>query len=199
MGELAQILTAIGDSEPDRRIALKLHALHEEDRNWILSKLDSTPRRILEGLLLELNELGFAQLPELRTAAPEHPASQAIAEDELAPVRTVDDASAAAIWNAIYGEPSLLRCEIIHARKWRWQEELLQAHPQLIWADRPCESSHALTSRAREALISALAQKLANTPDSLETSTLWAVDAPPSIRPKRLLSQRLRELLRWRR
>lgn len=55
-------LASVGER---RRAALTLHALHADDRNWVLSQLGSTERGELETLLSELVELGIPRDSEL--------------------------------------------------------------------------------------------------------------------------------------
>lgn len=48
-----------------RRVALALHALAAEDRNWLLQQLPAADRQGLDALLRELQELGLPPEPEL--------------------------------------------------------------------------------------------------------------------------------------
>lgn len=59
-------LASVGEK---RRAALTLHALHADDRNWVLSQLGSPQRAELEALLTELTELGIPRDPELVSTA----------------------------------------------------------------------------------------------------------------------------------
>jgi hypothetical protein len=52
-----------------RRAALTLHALHADDRDWVLSQLGRPQRVELEALLAELTELGIPRDPELVNTA----------------------------------------------------------------------------------------------------------------------------------
>ena len=52
-----------------RRAALTLHALHADDRDWVLSQLSGPQRGELEALLAELSELGIPRDPELVNTA----------------------------------------------------------------------------------------------------------------------------------
>lgn len=52
-----------------RRAALTLHALHVDDRTWVLAQLGSPQRVELEALLAELTELGIPRDPELVNTA----------------------------------------------------------------------------------------------------------------------------------
>jgi hypothetical protein len=58
-------LASVGER---RRAALTLHALHADDRNWVLAQLG--PQRVeLDALLAELTELGIPRDPELVNTA----------------------------------------------------------------------------------------------------------------------------------
>lgn len=52
-----------------RRAALTLHALHRGDRAWLLQQLAPGPRRSLQRLLLELNDLRIPRDAEVIRAA----------------------------------------------------------------------------------------------------------------------------------
>jgi 7-keto-8-aminopelargonate synthetase-like enzyme len=52
-------------ADPRRLAALTLHAMAQQDRQWVLGRLAQHERQHLESLLVELIELGFPQDPAL--------------------------------------------------------------------------------------------------------------------------------------
>jgi hypothetical protein len=48
-----------------RQAAVTLHGMHVDDRAWLLGELDQGQRATLEGLIGELDELGFPAQPDL--------------------------------------------------------------------------------------------------------------------------------------
>lgn len=59
----------LADHGEKRRAALTLHALHTEDRDWVLAQLGGPQRAQLEALLAELAELGIPRDADLVSAA----------------------------------------------------------------------------------------------------------------------------------
>jgi hypothetical protein len=111
---------------PARILALKLYAMHSDDREWILARVDPVAKFHLTALLEELNALGIqvdiptlASIEEGRPAAGKHLA----AYTEWIPTEhanVIDTAEASTIHIIFDQEPDiLLRClNALHHWKW---------------------------------------------------------------------------------
>lgn len=111
-----------------RRAALTLHAMAEPDRDWVLSGLDASQRKILQPLLAELRglgipeDLGVAHLPDgAEPAVIPAPRSH----DHW--LRTLDDQGVKALAQVLSSEPPQVARTLLALDDWPWGARLLQA------------------------------------------------------------------------
>jgi hypothetical protein len=109
-----------------RKAALLMHGLGVQDRQWMLERLSSSQREVLDPLLEELAALGLPpnaslvqellQAHEIQAAVPQEPFSlaQVLAEDVLRIMRD---------------EPVELIVTLLGVRQWPWQNEFLALLP----------------------------------------------------------------------
>lgn len=106
-----------------RHAALLLHTVSDDDRAWLLSRMDGAERARLQGLVDELRTIGIPPAPELL--------------DELGPIATVrsgaapagrgglQHADAAALAGVLAAEPAELIARVIALGPWPWTGALL--------------------------------------------------------------------------
>lgn len=100
-----------------RQIALKLHALHALDRDWVLGLLPDEARRRITVLLRELKALGIRNIP----GAIENlgfPTSSIQFDAELVrEIDSIDSETALALFDDL---PLRQKALVFHAYQWRW-------------------------------------------------------------------------------
>lgn len=203
MGDIAAILAPGVNAEPARLIALRLHALHEDDRNWILGQMEPEARRALVDLLAELKQLGFSALPELRkrakrSTAPGEAADRPMDCDAIA---VIDRADAEQVWQHLRGESEAVRRCLLTAHPWRWREDLQRQQPLTPVAAARAEPGQETTARVRQALIAALARRIAADDETGDAPRIPATDHPrpsvPALRER--MATRMKKALSWQR
>lgn len=107
-----------------RQAAVTLHGMHADDRAWLLGELDQGQRATLEGLIGELDELGFpAQLDLVARDIGDQAAPAQGPREQLARA-PVDDVAA-----ALEREPVRLVAQLLNAYDWPWADSLLASLP----------------------------------------------------------------------
>lgn len=154
-----------------RQLAIRLYALHPEDRQWLLSQLPSAAREHLSSLLEELTDLGFA--PESLTNTPDEIGGSPVpASDEYRDL--LDQACPEWLFGQLAKEATPLISVLLRAHPWRWRpalESLLSSRP---FAHREPEVMKA-GRQIPSALIEILAKRMAGDPAALRT---YANEAP---------------------
>ncbi|WP_005034705.1 hypothetical protein [Holophaga foetida] len=115
----------------ERKAALLLHSLGEEDRAWLLGQVDTTERHSLERMLQELQELGIPEDPgiigeviaqaPLPLAAPVRIASEA--NDWEAVLREADPAI---LERVLRDDPPGVTARLLLMVDWPWQERFME-------------------------------------------------------------------------
>lgn len=100
-----------------RQVALKIHALHAQDRAWILGQLAREVRERISGLLKELKALGIQSLPEA-VVQTGFPTSSVALDAEL--VREIDSFDSELVFALLDDLPLRQKALIFHAHPWRW-------------------------------------------------------------------------------
>lgn len=100
-----------------RQIALKLHALHVQDKAWILGQLARDVRERISGLMKELKALGIQSLPEAAEHV-EYATSNVALDDEL--VREIDCFDNELVFTLLDDLPLRQKALLFHACPWRW-------------------------------------------------------------------------------
>lgn len=121
-----------------RQIALKLHALHAQDKAWILGQLARDVRERISGLLRELKVLGIQSLPEAAAAHADFATSNVALDDEL--VREIDCFDNELVFTLLDDFPLRQKALLFHARPWRWS--------MMVW--------HRLADGERQRLLKAM-------------------------------------------
>jgi hypothetical protein len=142
----------------ERRAALVLHGLVEEDRDWVLARLSATERGKLRALLDELAELGLPKDASTLAA----PAEPFVAE--------IDAAPPARVHAVLRDEQDTTVATLLGLHAWQWRRSVLRllgrrrrvAIEQLERARLP-----ALARRVRDELVAMFAAALAS-PDGAE-------------------------------
>jgi len=155
----ARALEGLDAGSASRSGALLLHAVDDDDRQWLLAQLAPPQRAAMDALLQDLALLGIAPDRALiddvlnsprRTAAP------------LAPEEVLARASAGRLARLLADEPDGLVAALLR-RDWPWKDGLLR-RLEPIRRRRLREAGAAAQRRGRaleQALIDAVAQRLA--------------------------------------
>jgi hypothetical protein len=106
-----------------RRVALILHALTAQDREWMLARLTPERRAALKPLLDELSELGIARDSRLVREL----VADTTDADSGDSVSVIAQAPAAAAVEALAGEPAALIEWMLSLHAWPWRGDLLAA------------------------------------------------------------------------
>lgn len=119
--------TSTVDQEPLRRAALRLHAMADADRQWVIEALDGGQRALLQPLLGELRALGIP-----REAVPVAALAEgAPTEPELAAgerwLDTLDTEGVAALASVLSREPPAVMQALLAAKPWPWRAPLVAA------------------------------------------------------------------------
>lgn len=104
-----------------RLVALKLHALHAQDKAWILGQLADEARERLSVLLKELRILGIQSLPEAVLSSG-FPTSTVPLDAEL--VREIDCFDSELVFSLLDDLPLRQKALVFHAHPWRWTPAL---------------------------------------------------------------------------
>ena len=151
-----------------RKLALKLHALHEDDRDWILERLDDATRQEFKSLLRELEEIGL-----------EPGSSLCLNEDKTdGQVRSVPElsyssggcgailaaASSSTLQWILKDEHPALRNICMQLYPWPWLDNKLGQKSSVGGSLSP-DPFGKHTQKVREALIRALANRIQSIPD----------------------------------
>lgn len=151
----------------ERRQAIRLYAMHPDDREWLLSQLPDAPRLQLNRLLQELADLGF-EPDSLADTVDGLLASSEPAPDD--PRILLEQACPQWLFEQLAREPGPLVAALLHAQAWRWRPAV-----ESLLASRPLaqhEPGMVLASvRVQEALIAILARRM---PDD---SSAWLTPA----------------------
>lgn len=167
MGDITTQLNQ-DSADPQRLMALRLHGLHEADRAWLLAQLPEENRQSLQSMLAELTQLGFPQDSALGAVGHETSVRPTPALPVNDAVAVIDAADARAIWSLLRAEPEVVRHYLIGLRAWRWLPEL-QREPSISPAMLGRNQVGAqVSARTREALLAALARRLADLPPPVQ-------------------------------
>lgn len=197
MGNIAEALGAEYMAEPARLLALRLHALHEDDRNWILSQIAQPARGTLVELIDELKQLGFSDLPATMN---NEPAGKGHKLDGDA-ATVVDQASPELIWHLLRTEPLAIRRCLLAARPWKWSAELYRKQG-LVDPDisKRAEQNQTITPRVRQALIVALADWIAGGEGLLVVENrATTAKKPPKLKLLERFSEGVKAKFSWQR
>lgn len=103
-----------------RKAALMLSSLGEEDRAWLLARLNAEDRERLAPLVSEVRAMGIALDPQAVKGLVD-PASR-----PAVPSRPIEAASAPSVFGALSKEPDWLIALLLRERAWPWREAFLQ-------------------------------------------------------------------------
>lgn len=162
----------------DRVMALKLHSLHQDDREWILSQLDPASYKHLQPLLDELQELGFkVDLGLVDSIQHEtYPNTAHKSEDRY----WIDSATSGQIKKIFDKEPGFLLNCLSSQHEWKW----LHGFNQSLATDAritPSRSKHKkITPNARSALFKAVAHRI-KVEDKLPGDEVSRINLPTRI------------------
>ena len=140
----------------ERRAALVLHGLVEEDRDWVLARLSVTERGKLRALLDDLAELGIPK-DASALAAPAEPF-----------VREIDAVPPAHVHAVLRDEQDTTIATLLGLHAWRWHRSVLRllGRRRRVAIERLQRSGlPALARRVRDELVAALAAALAAGPN----------------------------------
>lgn len=173
-----------------RRLALRLHSMHEADRSWLLQQIEAEPRQKLMALLDEIRALGL--VPDASMLAF---ASDACGNGSSQPEAGlhIGMTAAAKVFHALRNEPAFVRRYLSQAQQWPWRNELdqeqalfLQCVPEEMAQHPQCR----LAPSAHRALLQAFAEQISET-------DIPAVQLAPPARHSFL--KRFRRPSEWRR
>lgn len=146
----------------DRVIALKLHSLHEEDRAWVMSQLDSSKRQVLQLLLDELQELKLkVDAPLLESIKKQTKPSTTTSSNNNNHIQRIDAASSLQIKEIFEEEPKFLFNCLAAQHKWQWLSEFNKRFKTEIPNVAPYKNKHKnITPNAKQALFKVVENKL---------------------------------------
>ena len=183
-----------------RRAAAALHALPEEDRQWLLGELPESERKILNQLLGELTELGF---DAGCTSQPAVTVMSRVGAGNTAGLSSsadiVRNASARELIVLLEHEPSSLIAQVLRIEEWPWKQAFLQGLPHLR-RDRivaMADQMPPLGSSIRSCLLDGIAKRLGAGGDSGATGV--PADRMQSALPpyRQAFSALLKKVTRW--
>lgn len=181
--------------DPAKRLAIKLFALHEEDRSWILGQLSTEARTELLLLIEELSSLGVqldsADFARMFPEQLQHIQKMPSISDDL---RMIDQADLSQIDIIFDGEPTILLQHLLAIHKWRWLPENDLRHGKF-----QSKTASALDARPTNAVQQALIKAVAV---QLQQQVLFAPSAKPyravHHRPTALnITHKLKAFLSW--
>jgi hypothetical protein len=145
-----------------RKAALTLANLHEQDRAWLMGRLEAGERERLAPLLGELGELGLSLDPQSLRRAVGGKAEER-KEEPRDPRRLLASAAPAALAQALEPEPDWLIALVLRVRSWPWRAEVLA----LLGAERRMRieklgrTAPEIRPRMMEEMLSAIEARLA--------------------------------------
>jgi hypothetical protein len=107
-----------------RKAALTLANLHEQDRAWLMGRLEAGERARVAPLLAELNELGLSLDPQSLAQVIEGKAGGR-GEGRRDEARPLASAAPRAVAEALEGEPDWLIALVLRGRSGPWRTEVL--------------------------------------------------------------------------
>ncbi len=184
-----------------RRLALRLHALHGDDRAWILSQLPVAAKARLEPLLEELNDLGFSidqeMVDTLDIQDGDASLSAAGVGEHERHIAALERAPAEWIVAQLKDEPPALLDCLLSAHAWCWSQDAkpsgIHGEPSL-WRSEP---RLAATSKVGQWLVREMARRIpAEFPQPALTLPREAKEAPATVVARGV--ERIRALIRSR-
>lgn len=154
--------------------ALRLHALGESDRNWILAGLDPDVRERLTTLLEELQTMGWQADEDLSgvvVSAGEERA-EALSPDEA----VLDRADPAWVAAQLANEPRAVLDCLMRVRSWRWATAFhVDPFPR-------APGSWRCSDEVSRALVSMLAKRFESDPSARVAALMDSVQSPRPVR-----------------
>lgn len=106
-----------------RRAALTLHALPEEDREWVLRRLDPGQQQLVSEQLSELQALGVVADERLVRQALDQSGEREAPQGWQERLRLCD---AASMLGLLQGEPASLIARVLALGPWPWEQAFLE-------------------------------------------------------------------------
>lgn len=186
----------------ERIFALKLHSLHQEDREWILSQLDSEARSRLAPLLEELNELGFEVDPSTFRALEnsktelDKKARLGSMTFDMASIAKIDSASPSRIEIIFDQEPGIFLQTLTAIYPWQWAADSFSKSSEPSRQHYTPTESAPPSATVRQALVRAVARQLSSQEHigSTELNDVWSQSYQP-VKPSLFQQWRTRFLL----
>lgn len=195
----------------DRRAALTVHALAEQDRQWLMAQLTPDEAARLQPLLNELNQLGIprevgligqllqdashvgtasSQVPPLHIDESVDSNRQFVDHDPAAnELGALDQAEASDLARMLRHEPPMLVAHLLHMRHWPWAADLLD-HMDVSQrlSVQGClaglrESLDGTPAALHQALMDAVVQRLKEQSKPCTTATPVPMDADRPLTP----------------
>ncbi|MGY1490774.1 hypothetical protein ACW4YW_15315 [Methylobacillus pratensis] len=153
-------LDMAGPMDASRRLVLKLHTLHEEDRAWLLGQLPQEERIELQALLNELSELGIQLEPEDIEQIYSQPVAktQAELEADAADIQVINRATLSQIDIVFDGEPAVLMHHLLAMYPWTWKGDWQERRREMGLS--PDTKAVQPTQAVQRALLKAVAEQL---------------------------------------
>lgn len=189
MNTLPPLYTGGPEQMATRKAALVLHSLGTRDRHWMLQRLPSAHRELLQPLLDELAQLGLPADPGLVNQV--LGGLRSLAAVEPVGRSTLEQASAPDIDLLVRGEPDALVGKLLSLFPWRWRDDFIALLP----ATRRGAIILAEASSARDAGAGISAPDLAAA--LLQELEARLGDLPQAARPARRLLSRWRKATIW--
>lgn len=157
---------------PAHRAALRLHALPEEDRAWVLTALPADQQAILRQLLRELEALGIPRDADLLQHLAEGDGEEA-RSPSLA-LHALDGAAVRRLAAVLAAEPPRLAAALLAAGSWDWREQLVAGLP-VAMADevRQLAGASPQGPALHRAVIAETARTLASAPAERQPVSRW--------------------------
>ena len=185
--------------DEEKRTALYLHGLEQEDRAWILKQLPVEQSLLLVHLIDELKELGlprgnfsYGDISGATKASTEERLDTARhirrldnieVQDLAALVKYIENASMAVLYDVFSKEPLEIISMVLRMRSWSWHVEFVEQFDasrrfqlrEVLQRDRS-RSSDDLAPKFQSAILNTIAIKISDCEQSSSNPTMNGVD-----------------------
>lgn len=106
-----------------RRVALAVHVLASEDREWIVERFPADQRKVIETHLGELDSLGIEPDAEILNVALDDGRTSSVTGVLLS-------ARARSVFEVLQYEPIAVTVRLLSIRRWPWADDLVALFPE---------------------------------------------------------------------
>lgn len=175
------------------KVALVLHGLQQQDRQWLLEQLPASHRDAVSKLVSEVENLSLAPAAHLFEQVMREKSQHTMSYATASASQQLEHRKAQSIFDTLQGEPDWVAASLLHARP-AWEAELLSLYGTEQRAQICKLSVHTSTTPAtRGSLVAALLAQLDLQRD-FSPSVISKLPSPPTSSP---WMQRLKGIRKW--